>query len=221
MLRLSLFTAFLLGGVAMSADPPAKPDKNQEKAKRPTTKEEFEALAKAGPKPPWIPFAEQTRVNAEYIDGTVLAVSEKIIKIRLKGKDDTATFPPHALLASGAVCHWEGDSHSYLLDDVKVGDEVMLAVGTVDKTKGVECFFLSIRWRPNAKVPASRNPSEPNPYHKRRQYQNEYDDRGEHTPEELQAHEDEKRSNMKRGLPPPRPLVPKVPRAKPPESPGK
>jgi hypothetical protein len=217
-LRLSLLSVLIAMGVAVSADPPAKMDK--EKAKRPTTPEEFEALAKEGPKPPWMPFANQTPVRVNNIDGTVMKVTTESIKIRLKGSDDTATFPPHSLLATGAVCHWEHDATCYLLDDVKVGDEVILGIGTVGKGKP-ECFYLSIRWRPEEKVPASRKPSEPNPYHKRQQYQNEYDDRGEHTPEELRTHEEKKQFCEKRGLPPPPPLKPKTPRAKPNESTGK
>lgn len=46
---------------------------------------------------------------------------------------------------------------------------VVLSVGTVDKAKGPECFWLSIRERPGGGVPPSRKPSFPKAYHLERQ----------------------------------------------------
>lgn len=164
----SLATAFVTATLVSSADlPVAKPpekvvggDKKDE-PKRPTTKEEFAALAKEGPKPPW----RLTSFNEEILDGSVVDVSRESIEIQLKGKKETAKYPPHTLLDTGAVCHWQFDSQCYLLDDVKKGDVVVLSVGTVDKEKGPECFWLSIRERPGGVVPPSRKPSFPKAYH--------------------------------------------------------
>lgn len=175
-LALTLFAASLV----RSADPPvAKPpggptektvdEARKEEPRRPTTKEDFAALAKQGPNPPWMPFIGQKRVTVQAIDGTVAEVSRETIEIQLRGKKETAKYPPHTLLDTGAVCHWETESGCYLLDDVKKGDIVVLRVGTVDKEKGPECFTVTIRERPGGVVPASRKPSYPKPYHVERQ----------------------------------------------------
>ncbi len=169
----TLAIAVVAATLVNSADPPvAKPPEKvvdggkKEEPKRPTTKEEFAALAKEGPKPPWMPFGRGHKMVAEdIIDGTVVDVSRESIEIQLKGKKESAKYPPHTLLDTGAVCHWQFDSHCYLLDDVKKGDVVVLSVGTVDKDKGPECFWLRIRERPGGVVPASRKPSFPKAYH--------------------------------------------------------
>ena len=114
---------------------------------------------------------------------------------------------------SGAVCHWEHDPRCYLLDDVKKGDWVRLGVGTADKDKekGEECFYLSIRKRPGGEVPASRKPCDFDPYHLYRQRQNEYDERGEYPPEELELYRKMQREDAKEGRVR-APLPPKTPR---------
>lgn len=228
MTRIAAVCCALVIGTAPAADPPVvkpppppdgKPAK--EKPKLPTTKEEFAALAKAGPHPPWYPSTGKSPVDREHIKATVVDVSDEWIEVQVEGKKGVVRYPAHELLASGAVCHWQSDSSCYLLADVKKGDEVVLAVGTVDKNKGEECFFLSIRWRAGGKIPPSRKPSEPNPYHERRQREVEYEDKGEYTPEELQSHEDKKRFCAEKGLPPPPDLPPRKPRAKPADEPKK
>ena len=57
------------------------------------------------------------RVHDERITGTVVAVSREFIEIRPEGKGETVKYPPHTLLDTGAVCHWETESCCYLLDD--------------------------------------------------------------------------------------------------------
>lgn len=192
----------MLAGICglRAADPPAAPmpkatttpDQKAEKQdkqedKRPTTREEFAALAKAGPKPPWIPFGPGHKmVRDEMIDGTVMAVSREAIEIRPWGKKETVKYPPHTLLDTGAVCHWETDAQCYLLDDVKKGDEVLLGFGTVDKEKGEECFYVRIRKRPGGVIPPSRKPSELLPYHRDTQAEIDHFEKGTPLPEHLQ-----------------------------------
>lgn len=229
MIRTATVCCILAGGLFLSVPPVAanpaptpvvkKPAK--EKPKLPTTKEEFEELAKVGPPPPWVPYNRQPPCRVEHIDATVVDVSDEWIEVRVKDKKETVKYPAHTLLVTGAVCHWETDSHCYLLDDVKKGDEIVFGAGTADKVKGEECFYFSIRRRPDGVIPSSRKPSEPNPYHKRRQREVDYEDRGEYTPEELQDHEDAKAYRARRGLPPPPPLPERKPRAKPADEPKK
>lgn len=198
-----LLPLFLVTGgflLACAADPP--------KAKRPTTPEEFEAAAKAGPKPPWRDPKLLVDERKEAVNGTVVAVSADEIEIRPVGKKETVKYPPHALLASGGVCHYMGDQNSYLLDDIQKGDIVNALVGTVDKEKGDECFCLSIRERPGGVIPPSRKPEDEKPYHKQRQRELDYAAKGEYTPERLQEHEERRKLNAEKGLPPPPPLKP-------------
>ncbi|MCU0702916.1 MAG: hypothetical protein MUF18_02880 [Fimbriiglobus sp.] len=160
-------------GSAEAADPPAeksplptKSDKPDEsRPKRPTSKEEFAALAKEGPLPPWQPALGRSRVHDQRIDGTVVDVSADFIEIRLKDKNETVKYPAYTLLITGAVCHWQTDCDCYLLDDVKKGDVVIVGVGIPEMGADTHCFFVSIRERPGGKVPASRKPSEYNLYH--------------------------------------------------------
>jgi hypothetical protein len=192
-----------------------------EAPKRPTTKEEFAKLAKQYPLPPWEPYTGHSPCPVDPIHGTVVGVSDEWIEVRVKDKKEALRYPAHELLVSGAVCHWETDTRCYLLDDVRKGDEVVLGVGTADKEKGEECFYLSIRRRPDGVIPASRKPTVGNPYHTRRQREVEYEDKGEYPPEVLQAHEDKVRFCQERGLTIPPPLPPRTPRAKPTEEPKK
>jgi len=218
--RVGVLTVLLAGPLCLrAADPPAVPktappadrkaDKQEkDEEKRPTTKEEFAALAKAGPRPPWLPFGPgHNMVRDETIDGTVVAVSRAAIEIRPWGKKETVKYPPHTLLDTGAVCHWETDSHCYLLDDVQKGDEVMLGVGTVDKEKGEECFYVRIRKRPGGVIPPSRKPSERLPYHRDTQAEIDHFEKGTPLPEHLQP----KTTSNGRPLPPslPPPTAPK------------
>jgi len=190
-------------GMSSLADPPKEQpaSKEKEKAVRPTTKEEFAALAKDGPKPPWLPFTGQQRVLDERIRGTVVEVSADAIEVRPKGKKETVKFPPHVLLATGAVCHWETDSTCYLLDDVQKGDFVLVSYGTVDKEKGPECFYVSIQERPGGVVPPSRKPSDTKPYHLDREYELFYERKGEKTPEALKSAEEKRKFLVERGVP--------------------
>lgn len=152
---------------------------------RPTTREEFAELAKDGPLPPWLPFRGQKRVHDEKVDGTVVSVNAGVIELEVKGKNDTVKYPAHELLSTGAVCHWLTDSCCYLLDDVKKGDVVIVGVGVVDKKRGEECFYVSIRKRPGKEVPASRKVSEAAPHHKIQQARNEYEEKGTPIPKHL------------------------------------
>lgn len=192
-------------GLPGQADSPKEQIASKEKAARPTTKEEFAALAKEGPKPPWRPFSGvgHKRVREELLDGTVVAVSADVIEVRPKGKKETVKFPPHALLATGAVCHWEHDSTCYLLDDVQKGDVVVVAYGTVDKVKGPECFYLCIRERPGGVVPPSRKPSDTRPYHLEREYELFFERQGLKTPEEEKTAAEKRRFLLSKGITPP------------------
>jgi hypothetical protein len=176
---------------------------------RPTTEEEFKELAKLHPFPSWL---KRGGVQNTAVDAVGVAVSADEIEVRPKNQTTTVKYPPHAHLATGAVCHWVSDRGCYLLDDVKKGDWVRLWVGTADKEKGEECFYLSILKRPGEKVPASRKPSDCGPYHLYRQRQNEYDERGEYPPEELELYlkmrlEDAKEGRVRAPLPPKTPRV--------------
>ena len=197
--RLLAVAAFALAAVAVAvADAPKK----EEKPARPTTKEEFAALAKDGPKPPWLLFPGQTRVQDEIKYGTVVAVSADAIEIRPSGKKEgTVKYPPHALLATGAVCHWVSDAHCYLLDDVRKGDVVILGVGTVDQDKGAECFYVRIHERPGGAVPPSRKPSDTKPYHLEREYELYYKRQGLETPEEVKTAAEKRRFLAEKGIP--------------------
>lgn len=145
--------------LAVLALPPAVAER------RPVSKEDFAELARKLPPPPWLPFVGRKRVNSDTIQGTVVDVSREVIEIRPPGKKETVKYTPHALLDAGAVCHWLWDGECYLLDDVQKGDVVRLGIGTADPAVGTECFYLSIRERPEGVVPASRKPNWPNPYH--------------------------------------------------------
>ncbi|MEO2090891.1 MAG: hypothetical protein ABGY75_15535 [Gemmataceae bacterium] len=196
-------------GVSALADPPKEQPAAKEKASRPTTNEEFAALAKEGPRPPWMPFSGvgHKMVTGEIIHGTVVEVSADAVEIRPKGKKETVKFPPHALLATGAVCHWETDCDCYLLDDVQKGDLVILRVGKVDKVKGAECFHIRIHERPGGVVPPSRKPSDTNPYHLQREYELFWERQGLKTPEELKTLADKMKFRAERGQLPPLPPV--------------
>ena len=198
MARVSSLVVFLNGGWTFPAsDSPVEtkllPQRQAEETKkgekrRPTTLEEFEELAKEGPKPPWLPFGPQhKRVGDDKIEGLVVAVSREFIEIRPLGKKETVKYPPHTLLDTGAVCHWLTECNCYLLDDVRKGDMVIVGVGTVDKDKGAECFYVSIRKRPGGVVPASRKPREVNPYHLDRQAEIDHAEKGTPLPEHLRA----------------------------------
>lgn len=224
---LPLLALLAFPGVALAADlcavkpPPPRDETPAEwKPKLPTTKAEFEKLAKEGPRAPWLPYSNQSPCKVDQIDATVVDVSDEWIEVRVKGKKETVKYPAHALLVSGGVCHWETDCDCYLLDDVKKGDEVVVAVGTADKEKGPECFYVTIRRRPDGVIPPSRKPSL-SPYHKERQRQLDYEDRGEYTPEELRDYEEAKEYRTRKGLPPPPPLPERKPRAKPTDEPKK
>ena len=159
-------------------------------------------MAKDGPKPPWMPFGGGHKmVLDDKVDGTVVNVSADSVEILPKGKKETMKFPPHTLLATGAVCHWQRDSTCYLLDDVQKGDVVMVAYGTVDKEKGPECFYIKIRERPGGAVPCSRKPSDTKPYHLEREYELFYERRGEKTPEELKTAEEKRQFLLRKGVP--------------------
>ena len=163
--RLLAAAALALAAAAVAADPPKAEAKT-----RPTTKEEFAALAKENPMPRWLPYKNNPkRVAVKHVHGTVVDVGEEFIEIVPKGQQKAVTYPAHVLLATGAVCHWLTDSECYLLDDVRKGDEVVLGVGTVEKEVGEECFYLTIRKRPGGVIPASRKPREHKPYHLERQ----------------------------------------------------
>ena len=182
-----------------------------------TTVADFAAQAKRGPLPPWLPVNGSGGVAVTALDATVVAVTVDSIEVQIAGGDKSVTYQAHCLLVSGAVCHWEWDSHCYLLDDLQKGDEVILGVGkadAADKTRGQECFYMTIRRRPGGEIPPSRKPSKTHPYHVSRQREVDYEDRGEYTPERLKAYELVKSLNEKDGLPPPPPLPKLMPRVK-------
>jgi hypothetical protein len=203
-------------GVSAQADHPKEQPASKEKATRPTTKEEFAALAKAGPRPPWMPFSGvgHKMAQEEIIHGTVVAVSADSIEILPKGKKEAVKFAPHTLLATGGVCHWVSDSLCYLLDDVQKGDVVLISVGTVDNVKGPECYYVRIRERPGGVVPPSRKPSDTKPYHLQREYELSYERKGEKTPEELKTLADKMKFRAERGQLPPLPPVGNPPEKK-------
>lgn len=157
----------MLTGCTLAALLLALPAK--EKPKLPTTKEEFAALAKENPLPPWLPFRNGRQVGEEWVRGVVVGTTDDSITVRPDGMKQEVRYPAHVLLATGAVCHWESESHSYLLPDVQKGDEVLIGVGTVDKGVGDECFYISIRKRPGGTIPPSRKPSTSKPYHEEQQ----------------------------------------------------
>jgi hypothetical protein len=142
-------------------------------------------------------------VNDERVRGTVVRVSSDSIEILPADGKESLQYSPHELLASGAVCHWVTDSECYLLDDVRAGDEVLLGVGTVDKENGTQCFYVSIRKRPDGKIPPSRKPNDLKPYHLTRQRELDHEARGEPLPEDVKAAEDKKKLTEKRMLLPP------------------
>lgn len=106
---LALSAAVLLGVVASVPTVEAR--------KGPTTKEEFAAIAKRHPLPPWLPFSDpgHKRVVTEYVCGEVVDVGDDYIEVRPTGKKKAVRLPTHVLLATGGVCHWEGDNACYLL----------------------------------------------------------------------------------------------------------
>lgn len=212
--NLALVSAILAGFSALPSQPQPTTIKSVEKQaspakKRPTTKEEFAELAKEHPSPPWFPYPGRNRVNDDRVYGTVVEVSADSIEVRPFGKKETVKYPPHVLLATGAVCHWLLDDGCYLLDDVKKGDEVMLGVGTVDKEKGAECFYVSITKRSGDVVPPSRKLSS-KPYHLSQQRRLDFEAKGEFTPEELKDYAEKQKLYAEKGLPPPPPLKPPV-----------
>lgn len=206
---IAVVVVLLTAWPTFAADPPAseKPVATKNKP-RPTTVEEFAALAKEGPLPPWQSFRGHPEVDVQRVTGTVVGVSAEAIEVRPKGEKEAMKYPAHTLLRTGAVCHWQTDSNCYLLDDVQKGDEVMVAYGTVDKEKGPECFYLKIRRRPGGVIPASRKPSEGKEYHVRRQKEVEYEEKGELTPQDIKDYEEKKKLYEKRGLPTPLPPLP-------------
>jgi hypothetical protein len=153
MLRsLPVLTTTLAVVASLLADDPPK----EEKAKRPTTKEEFAALAKQYPLPPWMPVQGRDSIKDNRMTGTVVSVSAEHIEVLPEGKKEAVKMPPHVLLASGAICHYETDAKCYLLDDVQKGDVVYIIYGTADQEKGLECFTMSILERPGGTIPPSR-----------------------------------------------------------------
>jgi hypothetical protein len=170
----------------VGADPPAQKSKSESQDRKgPTTTEEFAELASQGPRPPWKKFRNQVNVHVDHIDGTVVAVSAESIEIQLKGKKETVKYPPHTLLESGAVCHWENDCNCYLLEDVRKGDVVVLGVGIPEQGADTQCFYISIRKRPEGVVPPSRKPSSYPAYHDNQQAEIDHEEKGTPLPEHL------------------------------------
>ena len=167
-------------------------------------------MAKWGSLPPWHSFSPQVKakwgpykyVHGGKVDGVVVDVSakEEFIEIRKKGEEGTVKYPAHYLLASGRVVAWESDGNSYLLEDVKKGDEVGLCVGTVDQDRGEECFYIRIRKRPDGRVPPPRKLTSVRLYHLDRQAEIDHAEKGTPLPEHLR----------------PKPNPPKAPKPAPP-----
>jgi hypothetical protein len=170
-----------------AADPPADKKAAKESPPLPTTEKEFAELAKDLPLPPWhLAGPNHRRVESRFVFGTVVDVRADFIEVQPHGKKEAVKYPPHVLLATGAVCHYESDALCYLLADVKKGDDVGVRVGTVDEEKGPEAFCIRVNKRPGDVVPASRKPSGDFPYHVNQQARNDHEEKGTPLPERMQ-----------------------------------
>jgi hypothetical protein len=139
-----------------------------------------------GPRPPWQVYRSPHRtVECLRWDGTVLAVSDRSIEVLRDVDDKPIRYPAHFLLATGRVLAWEMESQCFLLEDVKVGDQVIVAVGTEDEGRGEECFLVSIRRRPGGKIPPSRTQTQLHPYHVQQQAKIDLIEKGTPLPDYL------------------------------------
>lgn len=168
---------FLIIGLSSQADPPFDGQK-----KRPQlTEDEIKKLK--GPIPPWIPAAHGRDVNDIRNEGKVVAVAKDSITILVDGEKNPTKYPAHEALNSGRVIYWEGDPTCYLLEDVKVGDEVSVGTGTIKDT--TFALYISIRKRPDGKIPPSRNPNTNQPWHELMQARIDFKEKGIPIPEHL------------------------------------
>jgi hypothetical protein len=141
-----------------------------------------------GPLPPWQdfpPWANHRSVESGLWEGTAVDVGPTFIDFRKKGVEKAVRYSPHSLLASGRVVPWESDQNSYLLQDVKAGDEVQVRLGVADNIRGEECFTVRILKRPGGKVPAPRKLTSLRLYHLDRQAEIDHEEKGTPLPEHL------------------------------------
>lgn len=138
-----------------------------------------------GPVPPWLPGPDGGRryLKDVRIEGVVTGVTKGYVEVLGSGATAPVRYPPHEALASGRILLYETERWSYLLDDVKVGDELTVGTGKIGDT--TFSLYLSIRRRPGGKVPMSRKPSEHEPYHERQQAKIDTEKKPDQTPERL------------------------------------
>jgi hypothetical protein len=170
-------SALLVFGLASQADPPSGEPKPPNKL----TREELKKLR--GEPPPW-KVDGPNYIAVSRKSGTVTAVGKEFIEVRAVGETEAKRYQAHEILSSGRIIYWETDATSYLLDDVKVGDEVMVGTGILRDTNFA--MYLSIERRPGGKIPASRNPSERRPHHEWLQARIDFKEKGIPIPEHLQ-----------------------------------
>jgi hypothetical protein len=168
----------LIAGLATSADPPS----GGKKQRPPLTDEELQKLK--GPIPPWIPAAHGRDVNDVRKEGKVVATAKDSITILVDGEKNPTKYLAHEVLNSGRIIYWEGDPTCYLLEDVKVGDEVSVGTGTIKDT--TFALYISILKRPEGKIPPSRNPNTSQPWHEWKQARIDLEEKGTPIPEHLQ-----------------------------------
>lgn len=174
-------------GLASQADPPVEGQKPKA-----VTQKEIDELK--GTVPPWKSRGPDG-VRAERKRGKVVAVTKQFIEVQGDGEKTATRYLAHEALAGGRVVYWETDAWCYLLDDVKVGDEVCVGTGTIKDT--TFAFYLSIEKRPGGKIPPSRKPSDSRPYHEYQQARIDLEEKGTPIPDRL-LHPDERKTTQKK-----------------------
>lgn len=116
------------------------------------------------------------------VGGAVLAVTKDSILLSPEGQKPT-TYPAHDRLAAGTVHKMAREARSYRLADVKAGDFVRL--DTIVENKQTFCVAIQIWERPNGLVPAGQVDDKVNPYHKVRNADIAFRDKGTPVPEHL------------------------------------
>ena len=113
--------------------------------------------------------------EGEWKVGTVLTVSKSGICI-VDEQKAKLSYPFHIRLANGEYNRLCSDRYSYLPQDIRIGDVVMLVVPKIEKQEF--CVSIVIDRRPGGKIPPTRKKADWRNYHEKKEAINDYKDFG-------------------------------------------
>lgn len=113
--------------------------------------------------------------EGEWKSGRVLTVSKSGICI-VDEQKAKLSYPFHLRLANGEYNRLTPDAYSYLPQDIRIGDVVMLVVPKIEKQEF--CVSICLQRRLGGKIPPSRKQSDWRYSHEKTQAYNDYKDFG-------------------------------------------